>query len=136
MKRLIVCGVVVAGLLLPTVAFSKPRFYAAPMPGSNAGLEFGITFKNHKPRKVARFEYHNISGVGTCSFLPEGGPAQPGWRINRKAKFHGTLRTGNYVATVTGHLRKPANHYRKIRGTFRVQGNGCDTGTLNYVATK
>jgi hypothetical protein len=135
MKRLLFTIVLALALLVPSTAIGGEFFYAAPLPGSNAGLELSIKFKNQKPRKVRRVEYHNVF-AGGCAF-PEGGPAQPGWRVNRRAKFHGTLQTGNYTAAITGKLKKRSNHYKKIVGTIHLQGPpSCDSGVLNYVAHK
>jgi hypothetical protein len=140
MKRLIVCGVVVAALTLPALAAGNSFVYLGPLQGgnNNAGIEFKIKFKNHHPRKVLRVEYHNVYGTTASSSLcyPPEGQGQPGWTINRKAKFHGTLHTGSYAATISGKLRKPANRFRRIFGTIRIQGNGCDTGALSYVAKR
>jgi hypothetical protein len=63
------------------------------------------------------------------------GPVQPGWKVNRKAKFHGTFHIGTATGTVTGKLKSAKNHYQKIIGTLSVQGS-CDTGTLDHAAKK
>jgi hypothetical protein len=137
MKRLIVCGVLVVALTLPALATGNAFVYLGPLQGgtNNAGIEFKVKFRNHHPRRVLRVEYHNVSGNGNTCFFPEG-QGQPGWKINRRAKFHGTLHTGSYTAAISGKLRKPANRFRRIFGTIRIQGNGCDSGSLSYVAKR
>jgi hypothetical protein len=139
MKRLIVCGVVVVALTLPALAAGNAFVYLGPLQGgnNNAGIEFKVKFKNHHPRKVLRVEYHNVSGTygsSTCYFIE--GDGQPGWKINRKAKFHGTLHNGSQTAAIAGKLRKPANRFRRISGTIHIQSPFCDSGTLDYVAKR
>jgi hypothetical protein len=140
MKRLLVCAVLVCALLLlPSLALGNNFIYLGPLQGgaNNAGIEFNIKFRNQRPRKVRLLEFHNVNG-GSCTYN-SGGNLHPGWKINRKAKFHGSVQFGNSTASVTGKLKRPGNHYRKIVGTFRAHtpsNPACDTGVIPYVAKR
>jgi hypothetical protein len=137
MKRLFFCAVLVVALLVPNGALGSDLFYQGPLQGgvNNAGIAFRVRFKHHRPRKVLRIEFYNVAAP-PCYYSY--GPIAPGWRVNRKAKFHGTLHfNGNATATVTGTLKRRRNHFKKAVGTFRAQTpSSCDTGVLNYVAKK
>jgi hypothetical protein len=138
MKRLLVSILLVLALVLPGTALGGSFFYKGPLQGgaNNAGIAFRIKFKNHKPRKVLRIEFFNVAAP-PCYYSY--GPVAPGWKVNRKNKFHGTLQFngGNATASVTGKVKSPRNHWRKVVGTFRAHGpSSCDTGTLNYVAKR
>jgi hypothetical protein len=138
MKRLLFTIVLVLALLVPSGALGSALFYKGTLQGgvNNAGIAFRVKFKNQRPRKVLRIEFYNVAAP-PCYYSY--GPIAPGWTVNRRHKFHGTLHFngGSASATVTGTLKKRSNHYKKIVGTFRAHGpSQCDTGTLNYVAKK
>ena len=133
MKRLVVVAVLAVAVALPSLALGGTFFYSGPLPGSNGGIELHIKFKHHKPRKVTRVEIHNFF-AGSC-IVGEDGPAEPGWKINDKAKFHGTYQSGGLTTHVTGKLKKPSNHYKKVVGTVHIT-SPCDSGVVDYVAKK
>ena len=138
MKRFLICATLACALLLPSLALGGTFTYLGPLQGgaNNAGIEFGIKFRNGHPRKVRRLEFHNVNAA-PCYY--NSGFLTPGWKINRKAKFHGTVtfNNGNAFATITGTLKRRSNHYKKIVGTFRAHGPAsCDTGVIPYVAKK
>ena len=138
MKRLLFTIVLAVALLVPSTALGGAFFYKGPIAdgvNNNNGIELNVKFKNQRPRKVLRIEFENVNAV-PCYYSY--GPVAPGWKVNRKHKFHGTLQFngGSATATVTGTIKKRSNHYKKIVGTFRAHSSGCDTGLLNYVAKK
>jgi hypothetical protein len=136
MKRLLICAVLVVALLvLPSLALGGNFNYKGPLQGgaNNAGIEFQIKFRNKRPRRVRLLEFHNVN-ASPCFY--NSGFLHPGWKINRKAKFHGTIQFNNGTAAVTGSLR---HHPKKIVGTFRAHtpsNAACDTGVIPYVAKR
>ena len=128
-------------IAVPSVAgAAQGQFWGGPVAGgsNNAGMEFLLKKKNHKPHKLVKFNWHNVP-VESCfdSFDGKGFNLL----VNGKGKFHGSFDVpqSNHKATVHGKFK---HHNKKAVGTLELKGSfagGCanaDSGPLPWTAKK